>query len=564
MGLELRMDAGAAAAGEWIAAEAAARQLQEQQRLFEAVSLAMSQGMDDLAAQLLAESTDLIIASGDFDPFFSAIDALGPERFRRWPQLEAATVWALTMSNRLRLARLRLDDLEARIPELKSEGRTFIVDHRRTPFDRLDPDTGMWCWTGMVRVMIDSFSGESTAALERARQWCAQFPRAPDYCVAVVQCGTALAHCMLGDFARSEQDALSAYGIFREARIEFGIAWAASCAACQQLTSGRVAEAWALLQEARSDVVKSLGRPTYAVLPLDISVTLAHFERGDIVRALAEAEGRLAQRSASPVAPMLYSDVCIAARAYLALGRPDDALALFRQKHIEPPHGDQSWWQRAILGEHLRTALLAGAKPPSPARLPDAPGDVWDLMAACFRPLAPALLRPLRALVRRLETQQLSEALIIALVLKARVEHKTGQALQARRSITQLLRSPQTRTRLGSLASAAQAVRPVFLDALQALLNDPGTATPELHKLAEILGQTSANGPSPADAPPSLSAREQQIAKALLEGLSNREISHRLHLSEQTVKWHLWNLFQKLGVRNRLGAARTLSAHGLA
>jgi ATP/maltotriose-dependent transcriptional regulator MalT len=30
------------------------------------------------------------------------------------------------------------------------------------------------------------------------------------------------------------------------------------------------------------------------------------------------------------------------------------------------------------------------------------------------------------------------------------------------------------------------------------------------------------------------------------------------------VKWHLWNLFQKLGVRNRTGAVRALTRLGVA
>jgi LuxR family maltose regulon positive regulatory protein len=40
----------------------------------------------------------------------------------------------------------------------------------------------------------------------------------------------------------------------------------------------------------------------------------------------------------------------------------------------------------------------------------------------------------------------------------------------------------------------------------------------------------------------------------LKAGLGNRELAQSLFLSEATVKWHLHNIFAKLGVKNRIGA----------
>lgn len=49
-----------------------------------------------------------------------------------------------------------------------------------------------------------------------------------------------------------------------------------------------------------------------------------------------------------------------------------------------------------------------------------------------------------------------------------------------------------------------------------------------------------------------LSAREYEVAAALEQGLSNREIAERLGISERTVKAHLSAVFEKLDVRDRL------------
>lgn len=52
----------------------------------------------------------------------------------------------------------------------------------------------------------------------------------------------------------------------------------------------------------------------------------------------------------------------------------------------------------------------------------------------------------------------------------------------------------------------------------------------------------------------SLSARERNLLEALSKGLTNRELSKELGISENTVKFHLSNLFEKLDVKNRAQA----------
>lgn len=49
-----------------------------------------------------------------------------------------------------------------------------------------------------------------------------------------------------------------------------------------------------------------------------------------------------------------------------------------------------------------------------------------------------------------------------------------------------------------------------------------------------------------------LSAREEQVVKLLLQGMTNREIAAELGIGEKTVKHYMTILMQKLHVRNRL------------
>jgi DNA-binding NarL/FixJ family response regulator len=52
-----------------------------------------------------------------------------------------------------------------------------------------------------------------------------------------------------------------------------------------------------------------------------------------------------------------------------------------------------------------------------------------------------------------------------------------------------------------------------------------------------------------------LTRREQQIVDGVARGLRNKEIARRLRISEKTVKTHLHNVFQKLGIEGRVALA---------
>jgi DNA-binding NarL/FixJ family response regulator len=60
-----------------------------------------------------------------------------------------------------------------------------------------------------------------------------------------------------------------------------------------------------------------------------------------------------------------------------------------------------------------------------------------------------------------------------------------------------------------------------------------------------------------------LTRRERQVIGAVVEGAANKDIGKSLGLSEQTVKNHMSNIFDKLGVSNRLELALYTVHHHL-
>ena len=57
------------------------------------------------------------------------------------------------------------------------------------------------------------------------------------------------------------------------------------------------------------------------------------------------------------------------------------------------------------------------------------------------------------------------------------------------------------------------------------------------------------------DKPVALSRREREITALVAQGFRNREIADKLFISEQTVKNHMHNIFEKVGVQDRLELA---------
>jgi DNA-binding NarL/FixJ family response regulator len=60
-----------------------------------------------------------------------------------------------------------------------------------------------------------------------------------------------------------------------------------------------------------------------------------------------------------------------------------------------------------------------------------------------------------------------------------------------------------------------------------------------------------------------LTARELELLQYVSEGMSNREIAEKLHISKNTVKYHMKNILQKMNLQNRAEAAVFAVREGL-
>ena len=82
-------------------------------------------------------------------------------------------------------------------------------------------------------------------------------------------------------------------------------------------------------------------------------------------------------------------------------------------------------------------------------------------------------------------------------------------------------------------------------------------------RLMEELSRTKEPEPSGDPALGRLTPREKDVLAELAAGKSNQEIARQLYISENTVKYHVHSILEKLNLRDRIEVARFAREHGV-
>jgi len=96
-----------------------------------------------------------------------------------------------------------------------------------------------------------------------------------------------------------------------------------------------------------------------------------------------------------------------------------------------------------------------------------------------------------------------------------------------------------------------------FLNTLRSVYDGATVLPPILvdSLFSQIVDHAVRNGKTKLKDAVRMTKREREVIELLSEGMSNKEIAHRIHISTYTVKSHIHNIMEKLALHNRLEIA---------
>ncbi len=393
----------------------------------------------------------------------------------------------------------------------------------------------------------------------------------------------ALGHVARGDFDAARRARSLARAHIARGGGTFVSGYTAAINGSSLIAQGRLHDALAHLREQNVQAV-----------PLDTSIAgaalaachiWALYEANDLA-TLESLTHRFQREIADSVILDFIAVALLAiARMHDARGRPDEAVAVLDELERI---GLTSPWPRLVAiseWERVRRSLAAGDVERSAARAERIaadrrPGDPhWIHMAEDMEGSGYGRIRLAIAsgdwgqAAQRIEQERTrqpdrSYRQMKLHVLEALLQRRMGARSAAHRSLRKALQLGRRGRYVRCLLDEGDGVVELLREAYQAVLQGTesrgGAPDPDrdyLEALLEASGTDLARqGARSAPCEP-LSEREKEMLVLLVNGRTNREIAERLFVSENTVKFHLKNIYAKLGVSNRiqaLDAARSL------
>lgn len=232
-------------------------------------------------------------------------------------------------------------------------------------------------------------------------------------------------------------------------------------------------------------------------------------------------------------------------RFLVATGRVNEAVDIAASMSITPEIDAQAaadrWERAACLGMLIRARLqiatgLAGRSVP--------------------------LLRHLKKLAC---DSRRHRRVIECLILESSAHWQLKDRRSAQETLAEAIKLAAPNQALRMFIDEGEPVAPVLEAGLAALRGTPAIAAfvedlrQALHAQSAADGylNVAAGSASPAAVWEALSDRELEILRLIAAGLSNNVIARKLHVTENTIKWHAKSIFLKLGVNNRTAAVVT-------
>ena len=543
----------------------------------DAVGHALAAGDKDLAASLVEECALPIIMQGHMPMVTEWLKRLPPELIAARPRLLLTRVWAHFHMGRSRDAVRVLRQAKLLVVKQAERGEIGRAAIRSLQAELQTLTAGVISAADWPRL-----------ATRLAARWLADYPESEPFARGTLCNIRAFAHFSLGELDASRLSALKARDHHTAANSVFGIVYADLILGLVELSAGNLQQAHDLLARAMRLSRDGLGANSYSEAMSAIIQVELLYEWND----LHNAERLLHQHRGviEECGLVVHEMACKLhlARLAAARGRHDEAII-----HLERAEqlGIEKRYRRltaSALNDRVRLLLSRGDV--AAARMALQLRGITSAMserADRIHPLdeyahigAARLLiaegqpkRAIAVLERIAERQRKDErlrALVQVRALVAIAAHAAGETLQALAATVDLIALALPQNAVRSLVDEGQPLKAALDFArgrIPAWSRQSATADFVDRILAELThagsDRTRPVAVNTLSGKRQLSSKEMEVAAYLVRAYTNRQLAQSLAMAPDTVKWHLKNIFGKLGVSNRTEAALKLKEIGL-
>ncbi|MDD3765226.1 MAG: LuxR C-terminal-related transcriptional regulator [Nevskiales bacterium] len=438
----------------------------------------------------------------------------------------------------------------------------------------------------IIRVLVMLFSDRLGDCVNAASEWLDTYTDSDPFDVCSMATTLAEASCATGEFAVGRSALQTAQLAAESARSPYATSWVGAVDGHLAMAVGDFPRARRLLTKRFESVSAELGYSSSALSTTSLLLAGTCYELGDLVDAArylkfglshikdhglvesAAAGFRVLIRTKERVDGFDAAlEACYDCEQWAnAYGPRLTLMLLYEYCCLALRHGqtDKAYEAAGFEGGRFVSAALS--------RNESAEG-VYGLVAAIIRirvlmaagraDAAAELIAPWLAVAAGTNRKAFKVELLI---LRSRVEALRGEVQRSRRTLLEALMEAAPLGMVQIFADEGDQIRALLEAAMPMFVQNPDAKTAFVNAIGRLVSQAGQDDPDAADrAVPyePLSDREIQILQLIDTGLTNKEVASRLLLSLRTVKWYLYNIYPKLGVKNRTGAVAKARALGL-
>ncbi|MGH8517762.1 MAG: LuxR C-terminal-related transcriptional regulator, partial [Panacagrimonas sp.] len=545
----------------------------EQGHVEEAINAAIRAEAFDLAAEWIAQSVEeLVYRRGYHQTLTHWMGELPEASVDRFPSIRINYAFSLAFLPRQREVEAQLHRLEGIVARLE-----------RAP----EPDPkmieGIRCAVELQTVLSHALRDQGMAARDTALAWMRRWPDAPAVQKGHISNALAFGHKTASDISAGLEVLAQGRRWHEQSEGYYGLAWNVFVEATLHMKRGAYREARQACLSGLELIERHLDghRAHTSLLHTTLAAVAYEFDEAD----QAEAHIEQAMRSVQDYGP---ADAVIL--AYLTQARlrflrqdPASAYAILREgqelgarreleRVVITLAAEECTWlgrqnrhdevhETALRGGILR---LKGSQTPASGLIADKSARVALRIRLHEDP--GHIVEALTPAIRHCTELGLHHRLVELLGMRAVAFRRNGQLQQAVDGMAESLRIAAPRQYLRTFLDEGAEVG----ELLKLMSAEPDRHPDTMPLVRRLLRSLDRVAQTDKAARPGigegllgeLTKREIKLLKRLESGMSNKEIAESVFITEGTLKWHLTNIYSKLGAKNRSGAlvkARSLA-----